>query len=70
MVNLLSPKQKTYLTRLYVLRLTTVGLFMLAAVGGTVLALLVPSYLVIHAEADQAAEYVQTAQKIALTQGY
>ena len=65
MVNLVSPAQKKKLLRLYLLRVTAVAFFALAAVGVSVLVVLTPSYLVIHADADQAEEYVQTATELA-----
>jgi hypothetical protein len=65
MVNLLSPKQRSALLTLYVVRLASVALFALAAAGITTVALIAPSYFVIHAEADQAEEFVATATKLA-----
>lgn len=65
MVNLISPATRARLLRLYYTRFitvlaTTVGVaFLISAV------LMMPTYFFIHAEADQAAEYVQTANQIA-----
>lgn len=65
MVNLISPKQKAFLAQTYVSRFLTVAFLLLAGLGSATLALLAPSYFIIHAEADQAEEYVQTATQIA-----
>ena len=65
MVNLLSPKQRTLLSRLYVLRLVTVLSLALANAGLVTLLLLLPSYFTIHAELDQASDYVEAATALA-----
>lgn len=65
MVNLISPKQRAKLEHLYVLRLATLLGLTVAAVAVFVAVLLLPSYLLIRAEVDQAAEYVAAAQAIA-----
>jgi Tfp pilus assembly protein PilN len=65
MVNLTTPKHQAQLIRLYYIRIGTVLCVTLALAGTAVAALLLPSYFLIHAEADQAAEYVETARAIA-----
>lgn len=65
MVNLISPKQRAHLSRLYLLRLITNASLALLGAALLTLLLLVPSYLIIHAEADQAATYVAAATQLA-----
>ncbi len=64
MVNLLSPKQRRALSLLYVVRLATAALMTLGGVGALIATLLLPSYFTIHAEADQAEEYVAATAKL------
>jgi Tfp pilus assembly protein PilN len=65
MVNLITPKHQHALTMLYVTRLITVFGLVCTAVGIAVAVLLLPTYLLIHAEVGQSAEYVQAASDIA-----
>lgn len=64
MVNLISPKQKVAITRLYLVRLVSTVSFALAVAGVITVLLLLPSYFIIHADADQALEYVETARQL------
>ena len=64
MVNLISPKQRVALVRLYLVRLTSTASFAFAVAGVVTVLLLLPSYFIIHADADQAAEYVETATQL------
>jgi hypothetical protein len=65
MVNLITPTLQRTLTTTYYVRLTTAAALALSAAAAVALLLLVPSYLFIHAEADQAEAYVATATAIA-----
>jgi hypothetical protein len=65
MVNLITPALRRSLTTTYYIRLTTAASLAVAGALLVALFLLVPSYLFIHAEADQAEAYVTTATAIA-----
>lgn len=65
MVNLITPKHRRELHLLYVTRLVTVFGLVCTAAGIGVAVLLLPTYLLIHAEVGQSAEYVQAASDIA-----
>lgn len=65
MVNLISPARARSLYVLYLTRLAGVALLMLGMTGVVIAVLLLPSYFVIHAEIDQAAEYVAAATQLA-----
>jgi Tfp pilus assembly protein PilN len=65
MVNLISAAHRSKLKLLYVSKLVTLVGIALGSVGVAVSVLLLPSYLLIHAELDQAAEYVDAARAIA-----
>lgn len=67
MVNLISPTLRASLERLYYTHFVTVLCVALGCAFGIVAILMVPTYLFIHAEADQAAGYVKTASDIADT---
>jgi hypothetical protein len=65
MVNLISPAHSRKLYALYYARLAATAGTTLALALTVVAVLMLPSYFIIHAEADQAAEYVRTAEAIA-----
>ena len=65
MVNLITPKYRSHLLWSYYLRLTTVLCITLGAVLSIVAIFLLPTYLIVHAEAAQAEEYVKTANAMA-----
>ncbi len=65
MVNLITPKHRTELRRLYITRLATVFGLVCTGVGIGVAVLLLPTYLLIRGEVSQSAEYVQAASDIA-----
>lgn len=65
MVNIISPRAQSTLRSTYYLRLLTTTLVALACTTLIGLALLLPSYFLIHAEADEAARYVETQTAIA-----
>lgn len=65
MVNLISPAHSRKLHALYYSRLIATAATTLACALGATAVLMLPSYFIIHAEADQAAEYVRTAEAIA-----
>lgn len=65
MVNLISPSTKRSLLYTYYTRLATAVLVLIGSATIIGVALLLPSYFLIHADADQAADYVKTASAIA-----
>lgn len=65
MVNLISPKHRAELTRLYLARLATSAATALIGAAIITTLLIVPSYLIIHADADQVNGYVQSVTDLA-----
>lgn len=65
MVNLLTPKHRAALTRLYLSRLATIVATTLISCAAITILLIVPSYLIIHADADQVSGYVQSVTDLA-----
>ncbi len=65
MVNLISPELRTRLSARYVIRLVTITTLTVGTVFLITAVLMLPTYFFIHAEADQATEYVETAKAIA-----
>lgn len=65
MVNLLTPETRARLATRYYLRLATVTLVAFGLALALAAVLMLPTYFLIHAEADQAKEYVETANAIA-----
>lgn len=67
MVNLISPTLRARLMSLYYARLVTACALAIAVALSVTAILLLPTYFFIHAEADQAQEYVEAASGIAAT---
>lgn len=65
MVNLISPELRARLTTRYITRLATIATLAVGTAFFITAVVMLPTYFLIHAEADQASEYVETAKAIA-----